>query len=257
MRDSWATLDARLWPLLTRDVVRCFSGSDFTPEEFIYSETPVTLFLCWSEAELHTYAPLVRLVWDSLVNGMIHAYDNANSRPCYQALCLIDEAGRTEIPNLAHYASTVCGRKISLVPVFQSLPQLVATYGRARSDDIRNNCENKLFFRPGDYESAAQLCEWLGKRSVFIRSETEHDGERVSKGLSEREFPLMTPQEMDLMDRNDVIGFCSGFKKFKAKRFNPRRHAELVRRLHMQPPAPLALPERCVYSRLLPSTAQS
>src|SRR3954453_15142567 len=98
LRDAYATMDARLWPMLSQDVVHCFNGSDFLPEDFIYSARPVTLYLCWSEAELLSLAPLVRLVWDSLINGMIHAYDNANGRPCYPALCLIDEAGRTEIP---------------------------------------------------------------------------------------------------------------------------------------------------------------
>src|SRR3954453_555293 len=167
LRDAYATLDARLWPMLSKDVVHCFNGSDFTPEDFIYSERPASLFLCWSEAELLSLSPLVRLVWDSLINGMIHAYDNANGRICYPALCLIDEAGRTEIPGLAHYASTVCGRHISLEPVFQSLSQLEATYGPARAQEIKDNCENKLFFKPADYETEYKLSKTWGEMSAL------------------------------------------------------------------------------------------
>jgi type IV secretory pathway TraG/TraD family ATPase VirD4 len=248
LRDAYATLDARLWSILTKEVVSCFNGSDFTPEDFIYSKTPLTLFLCWSEAEMHSFAPLIRLVWDSLMNGMIHAYDNANGRPCYEVCCGMDEAGRTEIPALPHYASTVCGRKITIIPTFQSTAQIEATYGPARAKDIRNNCETKLVFKPGDYETAYELCKWLGSTTAYAHSETEHDGKTVSKGLSEREIPLMTPQEMELMDRREVFGICDGFPKFKAHRFNPRKCPEMVRRLKLY-----ALPERSVYSQWLPA----
>jgi type IV secretion system protein VirD4 len=254
LRDAYATLDARLWNLLTKDIVHCFNGSDFTQEDFIYSETPITLFLCWSEAELLSLAPLVRLVWDSLMNGMIHAYDTAKGKPTYPVLCPIDEAGRTEIPGLAHYASTVCGRRISLEPVFQSLSQLEATYGKPRAQEIKDNCENKLIFRPSDYETAYELSKWLGERSAFARSETEHDGETVSTGLSEREIPLMTAQQIDRMNRDEVIGRCSGYPSFKAKRFDYTKFAELVRRRDMRPPTPLGLPETSIFSRFLPST---
>jgi type IV secretory pathway TraG/TraD family ATPase VirD4 len=184
------------------------------------------------------------------MNGMIYAYDNAQGRPCYPVLWPFDEAGRTEVPSLAHYASTVCGRKISLVPTFQSTSQIEATYGPARAKDIRNNCENKLIFKPGDYETAYELCKWLGSTSGFAHSETAHDGKTVSYGLSEREIPLMTPQEMELMDRSEVFGMCSGYPKFKARRLNPRKFPELDRRLNMQPL--YALPERSILSRMLP-----
>src|SRR3954451_15449826 len=42
---AWSTLTARLKPLLTETVVRCFTGSDFLVSELLRSKTPVTIYL--------------------------------------------------------------------------------------------------------------------------------------------------------------------------------------------------------------------
>src|SRR4030095_3235966 len=68
---AWEGLTARLCPLLTDHVVRCFNGSDFTVEDILFSKEPITVYLRWPEADLLALAPLVRLVWDSLINGLI------------------------------------------------------------------------------------------------------------------------------------------------------------------------------------------
>jgi type IV secretion system protein VirD4 len=48
---SWGTLTARLFPLLTDNVLRCFSGSDFTPEALMCQDKPITVYLRWPEAD--------------------------------------------------------------------------------------------------------------------------------------------------------------------------------------------------------------
>jgi hypothetical protein len=66
----WGTLDSRLSPMLTEMVIRSLSHSDFTPEQIICSEKPVSLFLCWPERKLLSLAPFVRLVWGTLLDKM-------------------------------------------------------------------------------------------------------------------------------------------------------------------------------------------
>src|SRR2546421_607846 len=44
---SWGTLTARMRPLLTETVVRCFTRSDFTAEQIMQSERPITIYLRW------------------------------------------------------------------------------------------------------------------------------------------------------------------------------------------------------------------
>jgi hypothetical protein len=44
LSSSWESLTARLYPLLTEKIVRCFAGSDFTGKEVITAKEPVTEF---------------------------------------------------------------------------------------------------------------------------------------------------------------------------------------------------------------------
>jgi hypothetical protein len=57
LSSSWESLTARLFPLLTEKVVRCFNGSDFAPRDIVTSKEPVTLYLRWTEGELLAKAP--------------------------------------------------------------------------------------------------------------------------------------------------------------------------------------------------------
>src|SRR5947208_4228128 len=118
-------------PLLTETVVRCFTHSDFTAEDIMRSDTPVTIYLRWKEQDLLALSPLVRLLWGSLLNELLTIYDDNQGKGCQPVLLLIDEAGRTAIPSLADHATTVVGRGISLWIAVQSLSQLDAVYGKA------------------------------------------------------------------------------------------------------------------------------
>src|SRR5256886_8476204 len=111
---AWGTLTARMRPLLTETVVRCFTSSDFTAEQIMKGERPVTLYLRWKEQDLLSLSPLVRLLWGSLINELITTYDDNQGNRCQPVLLLIDEAGRTAIPSPADPAPTVVGRRMDL-----------------------------------------------------------------------------------------------------------------------------------------------
>src|SRR5256714_11496123 len=173
---SWGTLTARMRPLLTETVVRCFTHADFTAEQIMKGERPVTLYLRWKEQDLLTLSPLVRLLWGSLINELITTYDDTPGNRCQPVLLLIDEAGRTAIPALADHATTVVGRGVSLWVAVQSLSQLETVYGKARAQVLRDNMETQLYYRPTDLATATYLQERLGKQSAYAYSITEREG---------------------------------------------------------------------------------
>src|SRR5204863_4569524 len=72
---AWGTLSARMRPLLTETVVRCFAASDVTAGELMCSPQPVTVYLRWPERDLLALSPLVRLLWGSLIDELITTYD--------------------------------------------------------------------------------------------------------------------------------------------------------------------------------------
>jgi type IV secretion system protein VirD4 len=78
---AWGTLTARLFPLLTENVLRCFSGSDFSPQALMLDNRPITVYLRWPEADLFSLAPLVRLMWESLIYDLITCYDGRLGLP--------------------------------------------------------------------------------------------------------------------------------------------------------------------------------
>src|SRR2546429_390108 len=44
LRSSWGTVTRRMRRLLTKESVRCFTGSDFTAKDIITSKTPITVY---------------------------------------------------------------------------------------------------------------------------------------------------------------------------------------------------------------------
>src|SRR5439155_6860023 len=73
---AWGTLTARMRPLLTETVVRSLTRSDFTPEELLCSDKPVSVYIRWKEQDLLALSPLVRLLWGTLINQLTTTYDS-------------------------------------------------------------------------------------------------------------------------------------------------------------------------------------
>ena len=93
------------------------------------SPKPITVYLRLPEAELLALAPVVRLIFQTLIHDMQTTYDKrpgrtARRKAVIRCLLLLDEAGRVKIPKLYEYATTVVGRQISLWVAIQSIKQL-------------------------------------------------------------------------------------------------------------------------------------
>ncbi|MFL5697233.1 MAG: type IV secretory system conjugative DNA transfer family protein [Ktedonobacteraceae bacterium] len=237
---SWGTLTARMRPLLTETVVRCFTHSDFTAEQIMKSGTPVTIYLRWKEQDLLALSPLVRLLWGSLINELITTYDSNQGKECQPVLLLIDEAGRTAIPSLADHATTIVGRGIHMWIALQSLSQLEVVYGRARAQVLRDNMESQLYYRPIDLATAQHLEVKLGKQSAYAYSITEREGTEPSEGQTEQPIPLLTAQEIMQLKDEEMICFHRRLPPFKISRMDWRQHPTLTQRRNI--PAPQLFP---------------
>lgn len=239
---AWGTLSARIRPLLTETVVRCFTRSDFDAKLLMQSEAPITVYFRWREQDLLALSPLVKLMWGTLIHEMLTTYDTSLGKHCHPVLLLIDEAAKTAIPNLDEHASTVAGRGISLWIAIQSLSQLQAAYGKARSNVLRDNMENQLYYRPADLQTAQHLEERLGTRSAYAHSTTSRDGEETSEGLSERPIPLLTAQEIMQLNDEEIIGFHRQLPPFLFRRMDWHEHPLLRKRHNLPPPVLSSLP---------------
>jgi type IV secretion system protein VirD4 len=240
---AWETVTSRLKPLLTETVVRTLAGTDFTPQEVMCSAQSVTVYLRWPERDLLALSPLVRLMWGTLIDGLIATYDNVQGMNCKPVLLLIDEAGRTAIPSLSDHATTVTGRGISLWIAIQDLNQLDAVYGRQRAHVLRNNVESHIYYRPNDLSTGEYLERCLGRKSDYAHSQTLREGEETSEGRMEQGISLMTAQEIKQMPDERIIGFHRQLPPFLAKRMDWRCFPVLAQRRLMPPPELSPLPD--------------
>jgi type IV secretory system conjugative DNA transfer VirD4/TraG family protein len=219
---AWGTLAARLRLLLTDSVVRSFSATDFSADEIMRGGAPVTVYLSWPERDLLMLSPLMRLMWDCFINELLFTFDFAKGANCRPVLLLIDEAGVSPIPNLPRFASTVCGRGMSLWVAVQALSQLEALYGKHGAETLIKNCDTQIYYRQSSQGTAEYLERCLGKQSGFAHSQSLHDGEEKSQGLAEQAVALMTAQEVKQLDYTDIVGFYANRPRFKAKRMDWR-----------------------------------
>jgi type IV secretion system protein VirD4 len=240
---SWGTLSIRLRQLLTDSVVRSLTGTDFAVSDIMRGQRPVTVYLRLPEQDLAALAPFTRLLWQSFIGELITTFDNARGEGCRPVLLLLDEAGVTEIPNLHLYSATVAGRGISLWAAVQSLSQLDGIYGKHRADTIRNNMDTKLFYRQASVETAEYIERALGRQSGYAHSQSLHEGEQTSTGLSEQAVPLMTAQDIQQLDAGDILCQHANYPPFRATRMDWRAFYYLVKRRSLPPPTLARLPE--------------
>jgi type IV secretion system protein VirD4 len=246
LTSSWETATSRLYPILSDELLRCFDGSDFTAADLITSPTPITVYLRLPEAELLALAPVVRLVFQTLIHDMQTTYDKRPGRTgkekgCYPVLLLLDEAGRVAIPKLYEYATTVVGRQISLWVAIQSIKQLDAIYGQANAETLLDNMDTQLFYRQRR-ATAKYLEEELGRKSEYSRSQSTREGGHETQGISEQGVALMTANEIKQMQDCDILVFHHNLPPFRARRMSWLEYPVLRDRQAKKPPILSPLP---------------
>jgi type IV secretion system protein VirD4 len=246
LTSSWETATSRLYPILSDELLRCFDGSDFTGAQIITSPQPITVYLRLPESELLALAPVVRLIFQTLIHDMQTTYDkrpgrSAKEKGCYPVLLLLDEAGRVKIPQLYEYATTVVGRQMSLWVAIQSIKQLDAIYGQANAEVLLDNMDTQIFYRQRR-ATAKYLEEELGRRSEYSHSQSRREGGYETQGMSEQGVSLMTANQIKQMNDWDILVFHHNLPAFRARRMNWLEHPFLKERSAMRPPALLPLP---------------
>jgi type IV secretion system protein VirD4 len=246
LQDCWSTLTARMRKILTKETVKCFTGSDVTAKEIITSPRPLSVYLSWPEEHVHYLAPLIRLVWDSLINGMLGFYDSPDvqGKGCERVLCVLDEIFRTGLPKLPEYTTTASGRNISFLISAQSIRQMEKAYDRPTAEVFLGQMDATVFYRPAaaDIATPEYIERACGYTSGFAHSKTDHETSR-STGESEQRVPLMPAHESRHLDDGEIIGLVNGLHPFREKRLNRYEFPELTKRGTIPAPPVQPLPD--------------
>ena len=252
--NSWQSSRARMFPLLTETVVRCFNGSDFTGRDIIAGERPVSVYLRVPQGMLSSKAPVIRLLLESLMTEMFAIADEPNGAVCRPVLMLLDEAGTVGFQKLPEYAATAAGRGVSLWLALQDIGQL-ERYGAYQARAIRNSMAAKVFFHQNAPATAKHIEELSGYMSGYSHSETLRDGEVASQGRSETAVALFPMRDSMELEKEDIIFFLDNHKPGRGKSMAPWHFPLLEKRSAIPPPPVKELPP--VPEIVLPPSLQS
>ena len=108
-------------------------------------------------------------------------------------------------------------RKLTLVPIIQSLAQLEKNYGKEGAEIIADNCQDTIFggFAPNS-QTAETLSKALGSRTVLTGSVSKGK-DNTSQSLQMAERALLSPDELKNLPKGNFIVMKTGTHPMRTK----------------------------------------
>jgi type IV secretion system protein VirD4 len=185
-------------------VARNTSTSDFTINDLVNYDRPVSLYLVVPPSDKIRLRRLIRLMFTMVVNRLTERmdFDGAEQkRNRHRLLFLIDEfpsLKRMEI--FSDALSYMAGYGLKAYLITQDIRQIVDAYGQ--NESIVSNCHVRIAFAPNQVETAELLSKMTGTTTIQKASFT-FSGSRfapimshVNASVDHVERPLMTPDEI-------------------------------------------------------------
>src|SRR3984885_8429246 len=185
-------------------VAKNTSASDFTIEDLVNHERPVSLYLVVPPSDKIRLRPLIRLMFTMTVNRLTEkmVFQGAEQkRNKHRLLLLIDEfpsLNRMEV--FADALSYMAGYGLKAYLITQDIRQIVDAYGN--NESIVSNCHVRIAFAPNQFETAELLSKMTGTATVqkasynFSGSRLSPVMAHVNASVDHIERPLMTPDEV-------------------------------------------------------------
>jgi type IV secretion system protein VirD4 len=225
---------------LYRDPVlaRATESSDFTIEELVNGERPISLYLVVPPEEISRLKALLRLMINQILKRLTEvASENPTGR---RVLLMLDEFPQLgKLDFFEHALAYIRGYRIKACLVAQSLNQLVQTYGENTS--ILDNAHVRVAFACNDERTARRISDMLGV-TTETRAQTNYAGSRMAPWLghtmvSRQEVarPLLTPGEIMQLPHADALILTGGAPPIRAKKV--RYFAEPLFRARLRPAA--------------------
>ncbi|HEY7391831.1 MAG TPA: type IV secretory system conjugative DNA transfer family protein [Bryobacteraceae bacterium] len=180
------------------------AASDFTINDLVNHERPISLYLVVPSSDKVRLRPLIRLMFTLTVNRLTERMEFAGTEQQYnrhRLFFLIDEfpsLNRMEI--FADALSYMAGYGLKAYLVTQDIRQIVKAYGE--NESIVSNCHVRVAFAPNQQDTAKLLSEMTGTTTVQ-KATYNFSGQRLSPvmghvnaSVDNIERPLLTPDEV-------------------------------------------------------------
>jgi type IV secretion system protein VirD4 len=180
------------------------AASDFTIQDLVNHEKPVSLYLVVPPSDKIRLRPLIRLVFTMIVNRLTERMDfqgTSQLHNLHRLLFLIDEFPSLHRMELfADALSYMAGYGLKAYLIAQDICQIIEEYGPNQS--LVSNCHIRIAYAPNNFETAELLSRMTGQRTVE-RAAISYSGNNtaavlphVNASVENIERPLLTPDEV-------------------------------------------------------------
>lgn len=222
-----STADQAMASVMSTTLARLNAFLDSEMEQLLCFDTAVdaetfckeksALFLVMPEEDPSKFF-MVSLIIQQLYREILSVADENGGKLPNRAVFYADEYGTLpKIESAEMMFSASRSRRLSIVPIIQSLGQLEKNYGKEGAEIIVDNVQLTIFggFAPNS-ETAQAMSKSLGSRTVqtgYI-SKGKDNG---SQSLQMMERPLMTADELKSMPKGQFIVMKTGVHPMKVK----------------------------------------
>lgn len=208
MASVMSTVLSRLNAFLDSELeqVLCFDGN-IDAEKFAAEKSAIFLIL---PEEDTTKNFMAGLMIQNLSRELFAVADENGGKLKNRVVLFCDELGTMPPFDILPLFSAGRSRRLTLVPIIQSLAQLEKNYGREGCEIIQDNCQDTIFggFAPNN-QTAETLSKALGSRTVLSGSVSRSKND-PSQSLQMMERPLMTADELKSIPRGSFIVMKTG-----------------------------------------------
>ena len=156
------------------------------------------------------------LMIQNLSRELFSVADEHDGRLKKRVVLFCDELGTMPPFDILPLFSAGRSRRLTLVPIIQSLAQLEKNYGKEGAEIICDNCQDTIFggFSPQS-KTADALSAALGSRTVLSGSVSQ--GKESSQSLQMMERALMTPDELKSIPKGEFVVMKTGTHPMRTK----------------------------------------
>ena len=186
--------------------VLCFESS-MDAETFASERCALFLIVPEEDTTKHFMASLTI---QNLARELFSLADENDGKLKNRVVFFCDELGTMPPFDILPLFSAGRSRRLTLVPIIQSLAQLEKNYGKEGAEIIQDNVQDTIFggFAPNS-QTAEVLSKALGSRTVMSGSISRGKND-PSQSLQMIERPLMTPDELKSIPKGQFIVMKTG-----------------------------------------------
>ena len=215
MASVMSTVLSRLNAFLDSELeqVLCFDSA-IDAEHFAAEKSAIFLVLPEEDATKNFMAGLMI---QNLSRELFSVADEHGGKLQNRVVFYCDELGTMPPFDVLPLFSAGRSRKLTLVPIIQSLAQLEKNYGKEGAEIIADNCQDTIFggFAPNS-QTAETLSKALGSRTVLTGSVSKGKDSN-SQSLQMAERALLSPDELKSLPKGDFIVMKTGTHPMRTK----------------------------------------